>query len=142
MTADDALAQIVEIVKRTPSASLAHYGVRAERKGVLDFVLPALGALVCFYLWLSLRTPAKIAGGIWLGAGLLYGAIRTHGFKSALVGFDAPQTYAEWLNIPEEDIMHIVGGEVWHDPAGRFSAIRATLASSAAPAVTAPAPSK
>src|SRR5262249_34986696 len=71
-------------------ASLAHYGVRAERKGILDFVLPALGFLVCLYLWLSLRTPAKIAGGIWLGAGLLYGAIRTRGFKRTLVGFDTP----------------------------------------------------
>src|SRR5436190_985143 len=34
------------------------------------------------YLWLSLRTPAKIAGGVWLGAGLLYGAIKTRGFRT------------------------------------------------------------
>ncbi|NJM40255.1 MAG: DUF4037 domain-containing protein [Anaerolineae bacterium] len=39
----------------------------------------------------------------------------------------APQTYAEWLSIPEEDILHIVAGEVWHDPSGRFSAIREVL---------------
>jgi hypothetical protein len=44
------------------------------------------------------------------------------------IGIDhPPRSYAEWLNIPEEDITHVVGGEVWHDPAGRFSAIRATL---------------
>jgi hypothetical protein len=38
-----------------------------------------------------------------------------------------PRTYNEWLSIPEEDIIHIVAGEVWHDPAGRFSAIRTAL---------------
>jgi hypothetical protein len=27
------------------------------------------GFLVCFYLWLSLRWPAKVAGGIWLAGG-------------------------------------------------------------------------
>jgi hypothetical protein len=35
-----------------------------------------------------------------------------------------PQTYAEWLQLPEEDIIHITNGEVWHDPSGRFTAIR------------------
>src|SRR5262245_31184012 len=38
-----------------------------------------------------------------------------------------PQTYQDWLSIPEEDIIHVVAGEVWHDPAGRFTAIRAAL---------------
>lgn len=44
------------------------------------------------------------------------------------IGIDhPPQSYGEWLDIPEEDITHVVAGEVWHDPAGRFSAVRATL---------------
>jgi Domain of unknown function (DUF4037) len=44
------------------------------------------------------------------------------------VGLDhAPTSYAEWLSIPEEDIIHIVNGEVWCDPAGEFSAIRETF---------------
>lgn len=38
-----------------------------------------------------------------------------------------PTSYAEWLSIPEEDITHVVAGEVWHDPAGQFSAVRAAL---------------
>jgi hypothetical protein len=38
-----------------------------------------------------------------------------------------PQTYQEWLSIPEEDIIHVVAGEVWHDPAGRFTAVREAL---------------
>ncbi|MEM7034951.1 MAG: DUF4037 domain-containing protein [Chloroflexota bacterium] len=39
----------------------------------------------------------------------------------------APKTYIEWLNIPEEDIIHLTNGEVWHDPQGSFSAIRNTF---------------
>ena len=38
-----------------------------------------------------------------------------------------PRDHGEWLNIPEEDILHITGGEIWHDPNGQFSAVRATL---------------
>lgn len=41
------------------------------------------------------------------------------------IGLDhAPTTFAEWLSIPEEDIIHIINGEVWHDPLGKFSQIR------------------
>ena len=44
------------------------------------------------------------------------------------IGLDhAPQSHLEWLNIPEEDIIHLINGEVWHDPAGEFSAIRQTF---------------
>jgi hypothetical protein len=50
------------------------------------------------------------------------------GYLARTIGIDhSPQTYQEWLRIPEEDIIHVVAGEVWHDPAGRFSAIRETL---------------
>lgn len=38
-----------------------------------------------------------------------------------------PETLTDWLQIPEEDITHIVAGEVWHDPSGAFSAIRRAL---------------
>lgn len=41
------------------------------------------------------------------------------------IGIDhAPETYQEWLNLPEEDVMHIINGEVWHDPSGNFTGIR------------------
>ncbi|PYQ71426.1 MAG: amino acid transporter [Acidobacteria bacterium] len=70
-------------------AALTHYWVRAPRKRVLDFVAPFLGFVICLYLWLSLRWPAKLAGGIWLGAGVLYGAIKTRGFRTNLVSFEA-----------------------------------------------------
>ena len=37
---------------------------------------PILGFLVCFYIWLNLSPTAKIVGGLWLLAGLGYGAAR------------------------------------------------------------------
>jgi hypothetical protein len=50
-------------------------------------VFPLLGFVICLYIWLSLRTPAKIAGFAWLATGLAYGAWKTGGFK---VEFAAP----------------------------------------------------
>jgi hypothetical protein len=50
------------------------------------------------------------------------------GYLDRTIGITHPPgTYQEWLSIPEEDIIHIVAGEVWHDPAGRFTAIREAL---------------
>ena len=40
---------------------------------------------------------------------------------------DLPHTDAEWLDIPEVDIVHITNGEVWHDPSGEFTRIRHAL---------------
>jgi putrescine importer len=71
-------------------AAFTHYWVRAEHKRPQDFVLPLLGFLICLYLWLSLRWPAKVAGGAWLGAGVLYGAIKTRGFRTNVVSFELP----------------------------------------------------
>jgi hypothetical protein len=49
-------------------------------------------------------------------------------FLRRTIGMDhIPQTYAEWLSLPEEDIIHIVNGEVWHDPDGTFTGIRQAL---------------
>lgn len=39
----------------------------------------------------------------------------------------APTTHAEWLDVPEVDIVHVTNGEVWHDPDGAFTAVRAAL---------------
>lgn len=71
-------------------AAFTRYWVRARERRAWDFVLPLLGFLICFYLWWSLRPIAKLAGGAWLLAGLLYGAIRTRGFRKDLVCFDVP----------------------------------------------------
>jgi len=49
---------------------------------------PALGFVFCLWIWLSLRTPAKIAGGVWLAAGLVYSAVRTRGFRRRPAAMD------------------------------------------------------
>ncbi|HTI37934.1 MAG TPA: APC family permease [Vicinamibacterales bacterium] len=71
-------------------AAFTRYWVRAERRTAGNFIYPLLGFAFCAYLWFSLRTPARIAGGVWLAAGIVYGAIKTGGFRRDLVSFDAP----------------------------------------------------
>ena len=60
------------------------------------------------------------------GAGLAPESQRN--YLRRTIGIDhAPQSNLEWLSIPEEDIIHVVNGEVWHDPMGEFTAIRNVL---------------
>jgi hypothetical protein len=57
------------------------------------------------------------------GAGLAPDNLQA--FLTRTIGIDhAPHNHIEWLKIPEEDIIHIVNGEVWSDPLGEFTAIR------------------
>jgi putrescine importer len=71
-------------------AAFWHYWVRAERRTMSNLVFPVAGVLICLWLWWSLRLPAKLAGGAWLAAGLVYGAIQTGGFRRRLISFDVP----------------------------------------------------
>ncbi len=49
-------------------------------------------------------------------------------FLQRTIGLDrAPKSYVEWLSIPEEDIIHVINGEVWYDPLAKFTEIRAAL---------------
>ena len=59
-----------------------------KRNIISDAILPILGFLVCFSIWISLPNPAKIMGGIWLFMGLVYLIIRTSGFKREPVIID------------------------------------------------------
>jgi amino acid transporter len=63
------------------ASSFVHHGLRQPRKQLRHLVPPLLGFVICAYLWLSLRTPAKVVGSIWLVTGVAYGAWRTSGFK-------------------------------------------------------------
>lgn len=61
---------------------------RAEkhrREFLEDIVLPALGFVFCTIIWLGLGTPAKIAGVIWFGIGLLVLIVHTRGFRQGVV---------------------------------------------------------
>jgi len=70
-------------------ASLLHYWARGRDRSWHQLVLPAAGALICLYLWLSLSVLAKTAGVVWLLGGLAYGAWKTGGFKKQVIDFDA-----------------------------------------------------
>ncbi len=57
--------------------------IRTSGIRVIDGIVAAAGFCFCFTIWISLPAPAKIAGGVWLGIGIVYSAIRTRGFRAA-----------------------------------------------------------
>ena len=63
------------------AAALIHYCVRG-RWTFRYADPPALGCLMCGYIWFSLSNPAKIAGTAWLLVGCLYGMWKGN-FKGA-----------------------------------------------------------
>jgi amino acid transporter len=69
-------------------AALLHYYVRAKERRFIDALMPSSGFLICLLLWLNLSRPAMLAGSIWMAVGILFGAWKTRGFRSALVDFD------------------------------------------------------
>jgi len=71
------------------AAAFMRYFVRG-RRSVGNLLPPVLGFLICGYIWFGLSTPAKIVGAIWVALGVLYGAVKTRGFRSELVRFDMP----------------------------------------------------
>lgn len=64
-----------------------HFFVRSRlRSGwrtVENLLFPALGALVCGFLWINLSLKALLAGFGWLALGLIYLAFLTRGFRTA-----------------------------------------------------------
>lgn len=66
------------------AAAFTRYYLRNPEKKLVNFLPPVLGFLICGYIWLSLRTPAKIVGGAWLAAGIAYGAYKTGGFRRSI----------------------------------------------------------
>jgi len=55
---------------------------RADPRRLLaNLVVPVGGFLFCLAIWWNLSRPARIAGGVWLAAGLIQIAIKTRGFR-------------------------------------------------------------
>jgi len=73
-------------------ACFVRYFLRSSARGWGDFVFPFLGFAICAFIWVHLGTAAKIAGSIWIAAGIVYGAIKTRGFRKDLVTFEAEST--------------------------------------------------
>ena len=59
-----------------------------KRKILSDAILPGLGFIVCFLIWISLPTASKIIGGVWFFIGLIYLIIKTRGLKERPVILD------------------------------------------------------
>lgn len=66
-------------------AALVHYGFRSKEKVALPIAVPALGVLVCAFVWAHLSHGALLVGSIWLALGLLLavGMRRTKGAADA-----------------------------------------------------------
>jgi putrescine importer len=71
------------------AAALLRYFVRAQEKKLWNLLPPLLGFFICLGLWLSLSSPAKIVGGIWMIAGIAFGVWKTRGFREQL-SFEMP----------------------------------------------------
>ena len=71
------------------AAAFIRYFWKGERN-FSTFFPPVAGFLICLLLWLNLSMKAWIAGGIWMAAGLIFGAIKTGGFRKNLINFELP----------------------------------------------------
>lgn len=72
------------------AASFVHYWWRGASRTWSNLVVPVLGFLICGFIWLHLNRAAMILGTIWMIAGIIYGALRTRGFRADLVRFETP----------------------------------------------------
>ncbi len=71
--------------------SLIFWGIAGLGLAVLAVWTPPLaGFAICFFLWKNLSWKAWIVGGIWMLAGITFGAIKTRGFRSNLIDFELP----------------------------------------------------
>jgi putrescine importer len=71
------------------AASFVRYFLRSKEKTIGNLLIPALGFLICGFIWWNLSPPAKIAGSIWLALGIAYGAWKTSWFRQEM-SFDTP----------------------------------------------------
>ena len=72
------------------AAAFVRYFIREKHKSWTNLAIPLLGIAICLFIWLNLSISAKAIGALWIAIGMIYGAIRTKGFRSHLVRFDVP----------------------------------------------------
>lgn len=65
-------------------SALVHYYIRGKTRQLRHLIFPALGFLICLFLWTQLSSVALIAGATWLFIGLAYGAWRTGFYRRPL----------------------------------------------------------
>jgi amino acid transporter len=71
------------------AAAFVRYFLHADKKKVWNFIPPVFGFFICLGLWWSLSRPAKIAGSIWMIAGIAFGIWKTRWFREPL-SFEVP----------------------------------------------------
>ena len=71
------------------AASWVRYFLRGD-KTLGNLLPPVLGFVICAGLWWTLDPHAKWLGIVWMAVGLIFGAVKTRGFKRDLVSFDIP----------------------------------------------------
>jgi len=59
-----------------------------RRRVLTDLAVPGVGFLFCLAMWINLPSLAKVVGGLWFMAGIIYGALRTQGFRTPPVVID------------------------------------------------------
>jgi amino acid transporter len=85
------LTALVIALVLLPTSNWVVLGVAGVMLAVLAVWAPPLaGFTICFFLWKNLSWKAWIVGGIWMLAGILFGAIKTKGFRGDLVDFELP----------------------------------------------------
>jgi putrescine importer len=53
------------------AAALVHYRFRSKEHVLLPALIPALGILICVFIWLHLNHGAQVLGAAWLAVGLV-----------------------------------------------------------------------
>ena len=86
-----AITAIVIALVLLPYQSVALLAVAGVGLAVLAVWTPPLaGFTICFFLWKNLSWKAWIVGGLWMVAGIAFGAIKTRGFRGNLIDFELP----------------------------------------------------
>ncbi len=69
------------------AAALVHYKFRSKEKVLLPLTIPALGILVCTFIWLHLTRGAQLLGLVWIVIGIgIAGAMRWQRARSGIEG--------------------------------------------------------
>ena len=66
-----------------------HFFIKEKNRTFINIIPPMLGFLFCFFIWINLRNEAKIAGGIWIFVGMVFGFFKTKGFRKS-ISFSVP----------------------------------------------------
>jgi amino acid transporter len=66
-----------------------HFFIRLKRRRFVNIVPPLIGFAFCFIIWINLSNQAKIAGSIWIFAGMAFGFIKSKGFREIIFSFDS-----------------------------------------------------